>query len=216
MARAARDFRVCWGRHLLPALPDFGHGRPSSLLDDTWRPPIITEHFSTISSGCGGACADLATACASALARQPPGALPAALGASSRLGRRAEDSARQRDQFLKRGARGGESIGRTRRPRSCRARSRLMGHVWAVSQAQEPPTGPTRAIDRRAEHQLPSRTHQCHLRPQRATTAPTTAASCIQHDQLRARLGSQGEPFQGVQGHFANFSNNGSKKASDL
>ena len=185
MARAAREFRVCWGRHLLPALSDFGPERPSSRLDDTWRPPIITEHFSTISSGCGGACADLATACASALARQPPGALPAALGAISRLGRLAEDSARQRDQFLRRGH---ESIGRTRLPRSCRARSRLMGHVWAVSQAQEPPTGPTRAINRRAEHQLPSRTHQCHLRPQRATTAPTTAASCIQHDQLRARL----------------------------
>ena len=172
MARAARDFRVCWGRRLLPALSDFGTGRPSSRLDDTWCPPIITEHFATISSGCGGACADLATACASALARQPPGALPAALGASSRLGGRVEESARQRDQFLKRGARGGESIGRTRRPRSCRARSRLMGHVRAVSWAQTAPAAQASALDRGPESPCPGRTHACHLRPQRATTAP--------------------------------------------
>ena len=56
-----------------------------AILTTTCAPPIITEHFATISSGCGGACADLATACASALARQPPGALPAALGAISRI-----------------------------------------------------------------------------------------------------------------------------------
>ena len=91
-----------------------------------------------------------------------------------------------------------------------------MGSVRAVSPAQAAPTGPARAIDRRAEHQLPSRTHQCHLRPQRATTAPTTAASCTQHDQLRARLGSQDEPFQGVQGHFANSCNICVRKASNL
>ena len=53
MARAAREFRVCWGRHLLPALSDFGPERPSSRLDDTWCPPIITEHFATIGSGSG-------------------------------------------------------------------------------------------------------------------------------------------------------------------
>ena len=67
MARAARDFRVCWGRHLLPALPDFGPERPSSRLDDTWCPPIITEHFATISSGCGGARARSAVVTSSAL-----------------------------------------------------------------------------------------------------------------------------------------------------
>ena len=67
MARAARDFRVCWGRRLLPALSDFGTGRPSSRLDDTWCPPIITEHFATISSGCGGARARSAVVTSSAL-----------------------------------------------------------------------------------------------------------------------------------------------------
>ena len=85
MARAARDFRVCWGRHLLPALPDFGHGRPSSLLDDTWRPPIITEHFSTISSGCGGARARSAVVTSSVLLELPPGELSASLTAVTRL-----------------------------------------------------------------------------------------------------------------------------------
>ena len=44
------------------------------------------------------------------------------------------------------GARGGPEA------RSCRALSRLMGRVRAVSQAQAPPNGPTRAIYRRAEH----------------------------------------------------------------
>ena len=36
MARAAREFRVCWGRHLLPALPDFGPGTAR-------RPPDCQE-----------------------------------------------------------------------------------------------------------------------------------------------------------------------------
>ena len=85
MARAARDFRVCWGRHLLPALPDFGHGRPSSRLDDTWRPPIITEHFSTISSGCAGTRARSAVVTASVLLELPPGELSASLTAVTRL-----------------------------------------------------------------------------------------------------------------------------------
>ena len=85
MARAARDFRVCWGRHLLPALPDFGPERPSSRLDDTWCPPIITEHFATISSGCGGARARSAVVTSSALLELPPGELPAPLTAATRL-----------------------------------------------------------------------------------------------------------------------------------
>ena len=85
MARAARDFRVCWGRHLLPALPDFGPERPSSRLDDTWCPPIITEHFATISSGCGGARARSAVVTSSALLELPPGELSASLTAVTRL-----------------------------------------------------------------------------------------------------------------------------------
>ena len=85
MARAARDFRVCWGRRLLPALSDFGTGRPSSRLDDTWCPPIITEHFATISSGCGGARARSAVVTSSALLELPPGGLSATLTAATRL-----------------------------------------------------------------------------------------------------------------------------------
>ena len=101
MARAARDFRVCWGRHLLPALPDFGPERPSSRLDDTWCPPIITEHFATISSGCGGARARSAVVTSSALAEQPPGELPVMLGAAPRLGALIEVPAMQWGQFLR-------------------------------------------------------------------------------------------------------------------
>ena len=101
MARAARDFRVCWGRRLLPALSDFGTGRPSSRLDDTWRPPIITEHFSTISSGCGGARARSDVVTSSALAEQPPGELPVTIGAAPRLGTLTEAPAMQWDQFLR-------------------------------------------------------------------------------------------------------------------
>ena len=85
MARAARDFRVCWGRRLLPALSDFGTGRPSSRLDDTWCPPIITEHFATISSGCGGARARSAVVTSSALLELPPGELSASLTAFTRI-----------------------------------------------------------------------------------------------------------------------------------
>ena len=101
MARAAREFRVCWGRHLLPALPDFGPGRPSSRLDDTWCPPIITEHFATISSCCGGARTRSAVVMSSALAEQPPGELPVAIGAAPRLGTLTEAPAMQWDQFLR-------------------------------------------------------------------------------------------------------------------
>ena len=79
-----REFRVCWGRHLLPAQPDFGPGRPSSRLDDTWCPPTITEHFATISSCCGGARTRSAVVMSSALAEQPPGELLAAHGAAVR------------------------------------------------------------------------------------------------------------------------------------
>ena len=101
MARAAREFRVCWGRHLLPALPDFGPGRPSSRLDDTWCPPTITEHFATISSGCGGARTRTAVVMSSALAEQPPGELPVTIGAAPRLGTLTEAPAMQWDQFLR-------------------------------------------------------------------------------------------------------------------
>jgi len=188
MVCGAAEIYVSWGRQLLPALPDFGPEHPNICLRDISCPPIITEHFATSGGG------------SRAIPAGSAGWLPARWPSSHQesswrrmeppcaLGRRAEDSSRQRDQFLRRGARGGESVGRTGRPRSCRVLSHLMGRVRAVSLAQAPPNGPTRDIDKRAEHQLPSRTHQCHLRPQRTTTAPTTAASCIQHDQLRARL----------------------------
>ena len=85
MARAAREFRVCWGRHLLPALPDFGPGRPSSRLDDTCCPSIINEHFATISSSCGGARARSAVVTSSALLELPPGELSASLTAVTRI-----------------------------------------------------------------------------------------------------------------------------------
>ena len=101
MARAAREFRVCWGRHLLPALPDFGPWRPSGRLDDIWCPPTITEHFATISSGCGGARTRSAVVMSSALAEQPPGELPVAIGAAPRIGTPTEAPAMQWDQFLR-------------------------------------------------------------------------------------------------------------------
>ena len=55
MVCGAAEICVSWGRQLLPALPDFGPEHPNSRLRDTSCPPIITEHFATISSGCGGA-----------------------------------------------------------------------------------------------------------------------------------------------------------------
>ena len=76
-------------------------GRPSSRLDDTWCPPIITEHFATISSGCGGARTRSAVVMSSALAEQPPGELPVTLGAAPRLGTLTEAPAMQWDQFLR-------------------------------------------------------------------------------------------------------------------
>ena len=179
MVCGAAEICVSWGRQLLPALPDFGPEHPNSRLRDTSCPPIITEHFATSGGG------------SRAIPAGSAGWLPARWPSSHQesswrrmeppcaLGRRAEDSSRQRDQFLRRGARGGESVGRTGRPRSCRVLSHLMGRVRAVSLAQAPPNGPTRDIDKRAEHQLPSRTHQCHLRPQRAITAP--------HDRHQSR-----------------------------
>ena len=107
MARAARDFRVCWGRRLLPALSDFGTGRPSSRLDDTWCPPIITEHFATISSGCGGARARSAVVTSSALLELPPGELSASLTAVTRFGTFARASLMQWAQLPQNKRRGG-------------------------------------------------------------------------------------------------------------
>ena len=112
MARAAQDFRVCWGRHLLPALSDFGPGRPSSRPDDTWCPPTITEHFATISSGCGGARARSVVVASSAFAEQPPGELSMSLGAAPRLGTLTNTPAMQWGQFLQKRALWDEKAGR--------------------------------------------------------------------------------------------------------
>ena len=53
MVCGAAEIRASWGRQLLPALPDFGPGRPRSRLADTRCTPIITEHFATIGGGSG-------------------------------------------------------------------------------------------------------------------------------------------------------------------
>ena len=62
MARAARDFRVCWGRHLLPALPDFGPEQPESAwwfdFFRSWTsvdaPPAIARAPGTLPGGLSG------------------------------------------------------------------------------------------------------------------------------------------------------------------
>ena len=118
MICGAAEIRASLGRQLLPALPYFRHGRPSSRLDDTWYPPIITEHFATIGSGSGGAPTDLAGARPTALAEQPPGELSAALGAAPRLGMLDRTPPLQWEHFLRRSARWGEGAGRRRRPGS--------------------------------------------------------------------------------------------------
>ena len=101
MVCGAAEICVSWGRQLLPALPDFGPEHPNSRLRDTSCPPIITEHFATISSGCGGARARSAVVTSSALAEQPPGELPVAIGAAPRIGTPTEAPAMQWDQFLR-------------------------------------------------------------------------------------------------------------------
>ena len=89
-------------------------GRPSSRLDDTWCPPIITEHFATISSGCGGARARSAVVTSSALLELPPGGLSAFLTAVTRLCTPDRASLMKWAQFPQKK---GEA-GRRRRPRS--------------------------------------------------------------------------------------------------
>ena len=101
MVCGAAEICVSWGRQLLPALPDFGPEHPNSRLRDTSCPPIITEHFATISSGCGGARTRSAVVMSSALAEQPPGELPVMLGAAPRLGALIEVPAMQWGQFLR-------------------------------------------------------------------------------------------------------------------
>ena len=91
-----------------------------------------------------------------------------------------------------------------------------MGSVRAVSPAQAAPTGPARAVGRRSEEPLPRRTHPSHLRPQRASAAPHDRCRLLQHDQLRARLGSQDEPFQGAQVDLVNVPKFCVKRASNL
>ena len=85
MVCGAAEICVSWGRQLLPALPDFGPEHPNSRLRDTSCPPIVTEHFATISSGCGGARARSAVMMSSMLAEQPPGELSASLTAFTRI-----------------------------------------------------------------------------------------------------------------------------------
>ena len=85
MVCGAAEICVSWGRQLLPALPDFGPEHPNSRLRDTSCPPIITEHFATISSGCRGSRARSAVVTASVLLELPPGELSASLTAVTRL-----------------------------------------------------------------------------------------------------------------------------------
>ena len=123
MARAARDFRVCWGRQLLPALPDFGPEHPNSRLRDTSCPPIITEHFATTGGGSGAVPAGSAGWLSSALAEQPSGELLAAHGAALRPGTCARVSPMPWAHLPQKKARWGERAGRRRRPRSRQALS---------------------------------------------------------------------------------------------
>ena len=92
---------MCLGRQLLPALPDFGPGRPASHCGDTSCPPIITEHFAIIGSGCGGVHARSVVVESSALTKQQLGELPVTIGAAPRLGTLTEAPAMQWDQFLR-------------------------------------------------------------------------------------------------------------------
>ena len=101
MVCGAAEIYVSWGRQLLPALPDFGPEHPNSRLRETSCRPIITEHFATISSGCGGASTGSAVVTSSLLAEQPPGELPVTLGAALRLGALTEAPAMQWGQFLR-------------------------------------------------------------------------------------------------------------------
>ena len=69
MVCSTAEICVSWGRQLLPALPDFGPEHPNSRLRETSCRPIITEHFATISSGCGGALARSAVMTSSVFGR---------------------------------------------------------------------------------------------------------------------------------------------------
>ena len=84
--RAQREIFACAGGAVCSQRCQISvPGAPSSRLDDTWFPPIITEHFATISSGCGGARARSAVVTSSALLELPPGELSASLTAATRL-----------------------------------------------------------------------------------------------------------------------------------
>ena len=84
--RAQREIFACAGGAVCSQRCQISvPGAPSSRLDDPWCPPIITEHFATTSSGCGGAHARSAVVTSSALLELPQGELSASLTAVTRL-----------------------------------------------------------------------------------------------------------------------------------
>ena len=70
----------------------------------------------------------------------------------------------------------------------------FMGSDGADSPSERPRQG--------SEKPLPRRTHPCHLRPQRASTAPQMARKVIATRSAQLDLSFQNEPFQGGTGRF--------------
>ena len=85
-------------------------------------------------------------------------------------------------------------------PASAQRRMRAPEGSFMGSDGADRPS--ERALDSGSENPLPRRTHPCHLRPQRASTAPQMAREVIATRSAQLDLSSQNEPFQGVQGRF--------------
>ena len=117
-------------------------------------------------------------------------------------------------------ARWGERAGRRRQPRSRRAPRAGCRPLRAVPWAQTAPTAQASALDRGLKSPVPRRTHPCHLRPQRASTAPQRAREIIA--TRSAQLGSSvwalrmSRFIRGVQVDLVNRPSIGCRKAADL
>ena len=220
MARAARDFRVWWGRHLLPARSDFGPGtarRPPDRQEmQRHRARALCDHWRPCWQRSGRSC----IASPEPLPLGPAAAANAPLpGASGRLLCAAITAmlTYTTSELFVRGAQ----------------------HLLPPEAAQKLKQGP--AVARRPPRGFAAQVHQLALiwRPGKGTEdahflGRNPGAICGHRDQElfpqtahRGRLASSDllsqldigpseEPFHGFTPYICNISNNGSKKASDL